>query len=125
MAIDCIEEVPGAVELSNWFAGFPSFHDAPALLQITGDGSGWLEIRSYRIGADGNFDHTKPFVTKFTFEGLVAVSLSDFADQLVLDGLDVRKSGDAFELVWDAAYGAYGSIAARRLCIAFEKVATL
>ena len=121
MAIDCIAEISGAVELSNWFGGFPSFHDAPARLQIAGDGSGWLEARSYQIGADGNFEYSSPFVAKFAFEGLVSVSLADFADQIILNGMEIRKSEGAFELIWEAAYGAFGSIVSRRPRAEFEK----
>ena len=119
--MDFIAEISGAVELSNWFGGFTSFHDAPARLQIDGSGDGWLEVRSYRVGADGNFDTASPFVVKFSFGKLLSVSLTEFSDQIVLDGLEIRKSGEAFELIWEATYGAQGSIVSRQLSVEFKK----
>ena len=71
MAIDCIDDSPGAAALSAWFGGFPSFHDGYAQLQIAGDGTGWLKLRAARmtdrLDENGRFILEKNFTTTIFF----------------------------------------------------------
>jgi hypothetical protein len=125
MAIDCIAEIPGAAELSNWFSGFPSFHDANAALQINGDGSGWLKAFGFRmtseIDAKGNLVCDRHFSATFHFDGLRSVSLSDFMPgPIILYSLDVRKTEEGFRVGFeDTSYGVAGAIVTERLRVDF------
>ena len=125
MAIDCIAEIPGAVELSKWFGGFPSFHDANAELQINGDGTGWLKAYGFgmtdKVDQNGYYVLEKHFVATFLFEKLRSVALTEFQPgRSILYDLDIKKSGDSFEISFGSSYGVAGSIIAERLSITFE-----
>lgn len=50
MTIDCIDEIPGAVSLSDWFGYVPSLHDA-YLTDLTFDqsGKGRMRVRAFRM----------------------------------------------------------------------------
>jgi hypothetical protein len=126
MAIDCIAEIPGAAELSNWFGGFPSFHDAYFGFQINSDGSGWL--RAYgarmtdRVDAQGYFISEKHFAATLQLEEIQSVQMSDFLPGLAILGrLEIRKAGADFEVDFgDTSYGVSGVIRAKRVSLKFE-----
>ena len=126
MAIDCIEEVPGAVELSNWFGGFPSFHDAYMALQINHDGTGWLKAYAARmsseIDADGYYVSDKHFACTFQFADIKQVSIGEFMPGLAILGqLDINKVAEGFEVDFtDTAYGLSGSLICRGISLTFE-----
>jgi hypothetical protein len=126
MAIDCIAEIPGAVELSNWFGGFPSFHDAKMQLQINSDGTGWLKAYGMRmtreVDAAGFFVSDRHFVATFQFGSIESVSITDFLPGLAILGeLHIRKMGPAFEVDFgDTAYGLSGSLICKEIGLTFE-----
>jgi hypothetical protein len=125
MAIDCIAEIPGAVELSNWFGGFPSFHDANADLQINCAGTGWLKAFGFRVtdkvDEKGFFVLEKHFAATFFLDEIQSVSLTDFLPGLsILYGLDIKKSDEDFVMTFDSSYGMAGSIVSRRIRLEFE-----
>jgi hypothetical protein len=126
MAIDCIEEVLGAVELSNWFGGFPSFHDAYMALQIDSDGTGWLKAYAWRMTSEvdenGFFVCEKHFACTFRFAGIKSFSAIDFLPGLVILGqLDINKKEHGFEVDFrDTAYGLSGSLTCDDIRLTFE-----
>jgi hypothetical protein len=126
MAIDCIEEVPGAAELSNWFGGFPSFHDAYMALQINQDGTGRLRAYAWRmtskIDAEGYVVSDKHFACTFEFEDMRRVSMAEFMPGLAILGqLDINKTDDGFEVDFtDTAYGLSGSLVCKKMKLTFE-----
>lgn len=126
MAIDCIAEIPGAVELSNWFGGFPSFHDAKMAMQINHDGTGWLKAWAFRMPGgvrdDGYLVTDKYFASTFVFEGITTVSITDFMPGLAILGQrDVKKVDAGFEVDFsDTAYGLSGSLVCKTIRLAFE-----
>ena len=126
MAIDCIAEIPGAVELSNWFGGFPSFHDAPMALQINQDGTGWLKAYGWHmtseVDAEGFFISSKHFACTFRFEGIVRISMAEFMPGLAILGeLGINKADDGFEVDFtDTAYGLSGSLVCKKMELTFE-----
>ena len=128
MAIDCIAEIPGAVELSNWFGGFPSFIDAKAEFQINSDGTGWLRASSFRmsdwVDAEGFPVMEKRFVALFHFSEIKSVSITDFMPgHVILDELDIKKTDSAIQInFFDTAWGAAGCIEAKSVRIEFEPV---
>jgi hypothetical protein len=129
VTIDCADEIPGAAELSDWFGGFPSFHDANAQLQLTGEGTGWLKVSgarmTNRVDENGYFILEKHFVATLFFEEIKSISLSDFMPgQMIIGQLDFKKIDDAIEIGFDTAYGLAGTISAGRIRIVFEPVPT-
>lgn len=128
MAIDCIDEIQGAAELSDWFGGFPSFHDAYAQLQLSGEGTGWLKVRCARM-TDRRDENCyivleKHFIATLFFEEMKSVSLSDFMPgEIIIGQLDFKKIDGAIEVDFDTAYGLAGTISAGRIRIEFEPAA--
>jgi hypothetical protein len=126
MAIDCIAEIPGAAELSNWFGGFPSFHDAKAEFQINSDGTGWLKAHGFRmtdkVDAQGFYVSDKHFVVTVFFGSLCSVSLSDFLPgQFILGALDFKKCDEGIRVDFlDTSYGVSGYVISRNLDLKFE-----
>ena len=120
MAIDCIAEIPGAVELSNWFGGFPSFADARAELSLNNPGASFLKIWSHGVDKEGRYDPRRPFLATISFHEISTVSLTDFARTLYLDELDIKKTGSGFRISWQAAYGPEGAVLCERLEISLE-----
>jgi hypothetical protein len=126
MAINCIAELQGAAELSDWFGGFPSFHDAKMALQINGDGTGWLKAYGFRmtreVDANGLVVLDKFFAATFEFKGMFSVSISDFMPGLAILGqLKIAKSESAFEIDFsDTSYGLSGSLVCRDVKLTFQ-----
>jgi len=124
-----VDEIQGAAELSDWFGGFPSFHDAYAQLQLTGEGTGWLKVRGARmtdrVDESGYFVLEKRFVATLFLDEIKSVSLSDFMPgEIIIGQLDFRKIDDAIEVDFDTAYGLAGVISARRIRIEFTAMPT-
>jgi hypothetical protein len=125
VSIDCIDEIPGAAELSDWFGGFPSFHDGYAQLQLCGEGTGWLKVRAARmterLDENGRFVLEKRFTATLFFEEIKSVTLTDFMPgEIIIGQLDFRKMDGALEVDFDTAYGLAGTISARHIRIEFE-----
>jgi len=126
MAIDCIAEIPGAAELSDWFGGFPSFHDAKAEFQICSDGTGWFKASGFRmsdkVDAEGFRVLEKRFVAIFHFSEMMSVSITDFMPgQIILGELDIKKVDGNIRVDFiDTAYGASGCMEARYVRMEFQ-----
>ena len=124
MTCDCIDAIPGAAELRDWFGGFPSFHDGYARLQVSSDGSGWIKLRAGRMtdrtDADGYFILEKHFAAQITLGDLVSVSLGDFMPgELIIGALDIRRTPVGFVIGIDTSYGLAGTIVAGKIDMAF------
>jgi len=126
MAIDCIDEIPGAAELRDWYGSFPSFHDAYMDFVVKSDGTGWLRTFGARMTRDldenGYFVLDKYFAATFHFEEMLSVSLEEFLPGLVILGeLIISKEGAAFKVDFeDTAYGVSGFVVAKKLRLEFE-----
>ncbi len=122
---EILEAIPGALDLVEWFGGWPTFHDAevPSLeLQRTGPCT--VRIHTFEVvdqrATRGPVMFTKHVVVSFIFEDVKAVRLEGFNSQNVVDGI-VLRSGDAgYELDIKASYGLEGTITASRLRVEFE-----
>jgi len=119
-------EIPGAAELSNWFGGFPSFHDAKAEFQINSDGTGWLKVCGFRmtdkVDAHGYYVLDKHFTATVSFRNLSSVSLSDFLPgQFIIGRLDFMKCDEGIKVDFgDTSYGVSGYVISRDLDLDFE-----
>jgi len=121
-----LAEIPGAVELSNWFGGFPSFHDATMDLQINGDGTGWLKAYGFQatkaVDEKGHFICEKYFEATLNFEFIKTESVTDFLPGLAIVGsLHIRKVKSGFEVDFtDTSYELSGSLICERVSVSFE-----
>jgi hypothetical protein len=126
MAIDCIDEIPGAAELRDWFGGFPSFHDADMEFVVKSDGTGWLRAfgarMTSRIDENGYFISDKHFAATFYFEDMLSASLTDFLPGMAILGrLVISREGEAFKMDFvDTSYGVSGFVIANKLRLEFE-----
>ncbi len=125
MAIDCIDEIPGAAALSDWYGGVPGFHDAYATLQIAGDGTGSVSIRGFRMTSEvdekGFYVLDKHFTATFILEEILSVSLTEFLPgEVILYSLNVIRKDDVFSVRLDSSYGVQGTIEARQVRIEFQ-----
>lgn len=125
-ALDAIE---GATELSAWFGGWPSFHDAEIVsLTLNRTGVSTLQVHTWRLRGEvderGFYVQEKHVLVTFRIEEILALTLSDFNRQNVIFGLDLGKTEYGFEITLDPCYGLSGTIGARRLSVSFEPVSS-
>lgn len=128
MAIDCIEEVPGARELCDWFERVPSFHDAYVTdLHLDLSGAGTMRVRTFRMTSEinetGHYVLDRHCAVHFTFDGIQTVDLNGFTgDAGILFGLDIRKVAEGFVVDLDPVYGVGGSLTMKQLSLRFEPI---
>jgi hypothetical protein len=128
MTTDNIDQIPGAAELSAWFGGFPSFHDANvAELEIRADrkgATGHLKINAFRmtdrVDSKGYFILEKHCLITLNLTDILAVNLSDFMQGAIISSLDINRSDDAFQIAIESSYGFFGSVRVRQVSIQFE-----
>ncbi len=117
-----LEGVEGAKSLRDWFAYWPSFHDAEVVeLCLNRNSSSHLRIHTWEmtkeVDARGFYILTKHIVVEFLLKAISKLSLNDFNNQNVLSGLVLEKSAGGFRLVLDACYGLDGVIEAEEISI--------
>jgi|LNFM01.1.fsa_nt_gb hypothetical protein len=128
MAIDSIDDVPGATELRDWFGYIPSFHDAYITdLSIDLSGHGRMRVRAFRmtreLDARGHYVQDKHCAVRFEFEGIQDVDLDGFTgDAGILDQLNIRKVEAGFSVDLDPVYGVGGAIVAKKVSLACEPI---
>jgi hypothetical protein len=127
MLDECLKSIPGAGELFAWFGDWPSFHDAEILsLTLNRNGTSTLRIHTWRMTSQvderGYYVLEKHVRISFQLREISGLDLEDFNAQNVIDGLDLRRVGDGFQLDLGPCYGLTGSISARDLSIEFEPV---
>jgi Immunity protein 50 len=117
-----VEEIPGVVELHDWFGYWPGFHDAEIIsLYLNRKGISSLRVHTWemtkQVDEKGYFVLAKHIVVEFVFENVSALNLTGFSQQNVIFGLDIEKTGSGFRLTLDECYGLAGSIEAERLSL--------
>src|SRR5712692_168139 len=101
-----VEEIPGVVELHNWFGYWPGFHDAEIIsLHLNRKGSSSLRVHTWEMTKEvdekGHYALAKHIVVEFNFEAVSGLSLSGFNQQNVIFGLGVEKNNSGFQLTLD------------------------
>ena len=127
MARISIEQLEGGAALHAWCEDEPVFHDAHVVaLSINHGGESHVTANIQRIGPEidpeGYFVVSKRASVTFTLTDLVEVDLCEFADAIVLDGLEVDADETGVTLSWESAYGAWGRIKARKVSVGFTPV---
>lgn len=120
--------ISGYSNLKDWYGSFPSFHDAYVNeLNVRVDGTGEMVVRGFQmtkeIDETGKYVLDKHFRATFTFAGIRAIALEEFApDRGILFGLEIRKHKHGVEIELSPTYGVGGRISMERLSINFEPV---
>jgi hypothetical protein len=117
-----INEVPGAVELHDWFGYWPDFHDAEITsLHLNREGSSSMRVHTWemtkQVDEKGYYVLAKHIVVEFIFEGISELSLNGFSKQNVIFGLCFEKTDSGFRLTLDPCYGLAGSIEAEKMSL--------
>ena len=119
------EQVPGALELINWFGYWPSFHDAEVLsLDLQRTGPSRVSVHTFELTSQtttqGSFACTKHVVVTFVLEDVSGLRLDDFNSQNVVAGLVLRQTAEGYELEIEGSHGLQGTITAGRIHVEIE-----
>jgi len=122
-----IDQLEGGAALCAWCEDEPVFHDAHVVaLSINQGGESRMTANILRLGpgvdAEGYFVVSKRASVTFTLTDLIEVDLREFAEAIILDGLDLDADETGVTLVWKSAYGAWGRIKARKVGVAFTPI---
>jgi hypothetical protein len=117
-----LKDIPGVVDLHDWFGYWPSFHDAEIVnLQLNRKGGSSLFAHTWEMTKEldekGCFVMTKHIVVEFLFDGVFDLNLTGFNQQNVIFGLDIEKTDSGFRLTLDECYGLSGAIEAKTMSI--------
>jgi len=113
---DMIAKLDGSDAVDQWFAGWPSFHDAEIVsLNLTRARESTLRVYPYYP--------EKPAIVEFIFEEITDLELADFSGQNVISSLTIEAVTDqtekkAIRLTLSPCYGLAGRIDATRLRVA-------
>jgi hypothetical protein len=108
-----VSELAGAETVTQWFGGWPSFHDAEVIsVFLARRGSSVLRVYPY--------NPQKPATVEFVLEDVTDIELHDFSCQNVIFSLDVEtaidQNGDkVYRLTLAPCYGVAGRIDAKSL----------
>jgi hypothetical protein len=82
-----VSELAGAETVTQWFGGWPSFHDAEVIsVFLARRGSSVLRVYPY--------NPQKPATVEFVLEDVTDIELHDFSCQNVIFSLDVETAID-------------------------------
>lgn len=117
-----IRELPGAVELHDWFGYWPDFHDAEILtLLLHRCGSLALRVHSWdttkEVDDHGHYVQRKHVVVEFEFQNVNELNLTGFNSQNVVSSLVINKIDSGFRVELGACYGLAGHIEAEKISI--------
>jgi hypothetical protein len=125
------EHIVGADRLTNWFGGWPSFHDAEVVrLMLDRNGASgptaelivhtWL--MTDKVDDRGSYVLEKHTLVRFLFELMTSIELAEFNHQNVLFGLEFAtetvEGERAFRVTFDPSYGLGGSLVCGRVVVA-------
>jgi hypothetical protein len=124
MASIGLEELEGGPALCAWFGSRPSFHDAKlSKLEICQGADSVIVAHIFQAGpeidGDDYFVQAKHAAVTFVLSGLIEVTLYDFMEAGIMDGLDIDRDAEGTTLSFDASYGVHGRIKAKRVSLSF------
>jgi Immunity protein 50 len=127
MTRNAIPQIDGAQEVSAFFGGWPSFHDAEALqLALVRDGISKLvvDVATYsdQTNEKGEYRRERQALVTFDLERIVDLQLEDFSTQNVLSSLTVEKSGGLVAVMLHPSYGIGGKIVCERVRVSLERI---
>ena len=108
-----VSELTGVDAVTQWFGGWPSFHDAEVIsILLARKGESVLRVYPYHP--------QKPATVDFILEDVTDVELDDFSCQNVINSLGVEKATDqngdrVYRVILAPCYGVAGRIDAKSL----------
>jgi hypothetical protein len=118
-------QIPGLVELIDWFGFFPSFHDAE-VISISLDRSGGCRVAVHTFETTKETDRSgryvlrKHIIVTFVLERIKDVRLEGFNCQNVLSGISIARQRETYDLDLEGIYGVAGKIRAEAMRIELE-----
>ena len=117
-----VKEVPGAMELHDWFGYWPDFHDAEIIsLHLNRNGSSSLRVHTWEttkeVDGKGYYVQTRHVVVGFILENVSGLSLNGFNHQNVIFGLGIEEVVSGYRLTLDECYGLAGSVEADKILL--------
>ncbi|HEY9715969.1 MAG TPA: Imm50 family immunity protein [Trichormus sp.] len=117
-----LENLPGAIEVINWFGYMPSFHDAEVIeICLRRDADSSIAVHcwhtSNELDEHGNFVQIKDAVVTFILTEVSDLALNEFNQQNVIFSLDVTSVDDGFVLEMQGSYGVAGTISAKSISV--------
>jgi len=103
-----VSELTGSDAVTQWFGGWPSFHDAEVIsIFLARKGKSVLRVYPYHP--------QKPATVDFILEDVTDVELNDFSCQNVINSLKVEKAADqnvdrVYRVILAPCYGVAGRI---------------
>jgi hypothetical protein len=128
VTIDCVDDIPGAQAMCDWFERVPSIHDAYLTdLSVDLSGRGRMRVRAFRttsaITESGHYVLDKHCAVHFDFDEIQTGELEGFTgDVNILFGLSIRKLAEGFSIDLDPVDGLGGAIVAKKLTLTCEPV---
>jgi Immunity protein 50 len=128
MTGNAIPQIDGAQEVSAFFAGWPSFHDAEVLqLALVRDGISKLvvDVATYSNETDekGQYRRARHALVTFDLERIVDLQLEDFSMQNVLSSLSIEGTAKDVAVTLHPSYGIGGKIVCERVRVSLEPIA--
>jgi hypothetical protein len=110
-----VSELAGFEAVTQWFEGWPSFHDAE-VISIFLARNGRSVLRIYPC------EPKKPAMVDFVLEDVTDIELYDFSNQNVINSLRVETATDqngdnVYRLILAPCYGLAGRIDAKSLSL--------
>lgn len=118
-------DIAGVTALIEWFGDWPSFHDAEIHeLNLVRGGISRLRVYTYNLTSktyerDGKrfFVCEKHAMVEFALTGIVALELTGFNHQNVVDAIDLDRADDSICLTMVDCYGMSGKIYATTIAV--------
>ncbi len=116
-----LEAIEGAKRLYDWFAYWPTFHDAEVIrLHLNRGAASTLTLHTWEMTKEvdekGLYVLTKHAVVEFVMK-VVGLSLSGLNQQNVVFGLGIAKVECGFQITLEDCYGIAGTIDAMDISI--------
>lgn len=120
--VNILANVKGWAELCARVGTIPTFADAPIItLQIDLAGALWLQLRTFPIRTDGNYENEEPILVRFRCEGISELCLSGFASSAFIDELTISASGTGVRMIWESGFGVDGTVEASAITVDFSE----
>jgi hypothetical protein len=121
-----VPDVPGVLEVVDWFGEWPSFHDAEVIrIHLNRSGPSYIDVHAFRMTSEvtptGHYRCDKHAVVTFAIEDIVEMELYDFNLQNVIAGLGfVSTEESLLKVTLHACYGAQGFLVARKITLSLS-----
>ncbi|HME08215.1 MAG TPA: Imm50 family immunity protein [Bryobacteraceae bacterium] len=115
-------DIPGAIELHDWFGYWPDFHDAEVVhLYLNRTGISSMLVEAWRwtdeVDERGYFKVDKHGLVEFLLEEISEMDLEDFNHQNVIFSLSIERTESGYRFDMDTSFGLLGTIEVKAFSI--------